>query len=108
MKRFRLLSLFLAAALVLGLASPPPARADTDGAAISVGLLAAVVGCYFLVALHDDAERYADASRDAALARAVAKADSLPLVFDAPVFSDGPAAEPPSPALAAVGVQWNF
>jgi hypothetical protein len=108
MKRLRILSLFLAVGLVLGLASPPPARADTDGAAISVGLLAAVAGCYFLVALHDDAERYADASRDAALARAAAKADSLPLVFDAPLFSDGPAAEPPAPALAAVGVQWNF
>jgi hypothetical protein len=108
MKRFRLLSLSLAAALVLGLASPPPARADTDGAAITVGLLAAVVGCYFLVALHDDAERYADASRDAALARAVAKADSLPLVFDAPVFSDPAAPDAPSPALAAVGVKWAF
>ena len=108
MKRFPLLSLALAAALVLGLAAPPPARADTDGAAITVGLLAAVAGCYFLVALHDDAERYADASRDAALARAVAKADSLPLVFDAPLFSDGPAAEPPAPALAAVGARWNF
>jgi len=112
MKRLRLLSFALSAALVLGLAAPPPARADTDGAAITVGLLAAVVGCYFLVALQDDVERYADASpsaADAALARAAAKADSLPLVFDAPLFADGPAAPAePSAAIAAVGVQWRF
>lgn len=74
----------LIVSLCLGLIPPRQARADSsDGVAISVGLLAVLVGTYCLVALRSDVERYSQAERDARIAEAVRKAEESPIILQA-------------------------
>lgn len=77
----------LVAALVWATLPAAPARAETGadsvGAAITVGLLVAVVVVYGLVSLRSDVERYTEADTEAAIARAVKQAEESPIVLQA-------------------------
>lgn len=77
----------LIAALAWATMPAAPARAesgdDSTGAAVSIGLLAAVVVVYGLVALRSDVDRYTDAGAEDAIARAAKAAEESPLVLQA-------------------------
>lgn len=77
----------LIAALAWAALPATPARAeigdDSTGAAITVGLMVAVVVVYGLVSLRSDVERYSEAGTDAAIARAAKKAEASPVVLQA-------------------------
>ena len=77
----------LIAALAWTALQATPARAeigdDSTGAAITVGLMVAVVVVYGLVSLRSDVERYSQADKDAAIARAAKKAEESPIVLQA-------------------------
>ncbi len=77
----------LIAALAWGAMPAAPARAemgdDSTGAAITVGLMAAVVVTYGLVALRSDVDRYTQADTEAAIARAAKRAEASPIVLQA-------------------------
>lgn len=77
----------LIAALVWATMPAAPARAESGdsstGAAIALGLMVAVVVVYGLVSLRSDVERYTEADTEAAIARAVQKAEESPLVLQA-------------------------
>jgi hypothetical protein len=77
----------LVAALVWATLPAAPARAETGadsvGAAITVGLLVAVVVVYGLVSLRSDVERYTEADTEAAIAHAVKQAEESPIVLQA-------------------------
>ena len=77
----------LVAALMYATGPVAPARADSGddsvGAAVTVGLMVAVVVVYGLVSLRSDVERYSQADTENAIARAVKKAEESPLVFQA-------------------------
>lgn len=84
----------LVAALVWASLPATPARAesgeDSTGAAITVGLMVAVVVVYGLVSLRSDVERYTQADVDSAIARAAKKAEESPVVLQAITESVGP------------------
>ena len=69
----------VAAALMVATVPATPARADSGdsstGAAITVGLMVAVVAVYGLVALRADVDRYTQGDVDAAIARAAQRAE---------------------------------
>ena len=77
----------LIAALVWATMPAAPARAeagdDSTGAAITVGLMVAVVVVYGLVSLRSDVERYSQADTESAIARAAKKAGESPIVLQA-------------------------
>ena len=77
----------LVAALVWAAMPAAPARAaigdDSTGAAITVGLMFAVVITYGLVALRADVERYTDAGVEDAIVRAAKAAEESPIVLQA-------------------------
>lgn len=106
----------LVAALVWAGMPAAPARAeigdDSTGAAITVGLLAAVVIVYGLVSLRSDVERYTQADTEAAIAQAVQAAEESPLVLQAltaPGELDSPAGGAPAQvAGAAIGWRVSF
>ena len=87
-------ALILAAAMMLATLPATPVQAasgdDSTGAAVTVGLLVAVVAVYGLVALRSDVERYSAADRESAIARAVKQADESPLVLQAVTVPLGP------------------
>ena len=106
----------LAAALIWATLPAAPARAesgaDSVGAAITVGLLVAVVVVYGLVSLRSDVERYTQADTEAAIARAVKQAEESPLVLQAvtvPLEQNLSDSETQSEvAGAAIGWRVNF
>jgi|GEM_PF-626850 len=108
----------LMAALLMWAALPAtPARAadvgdDSTGAAVAVGLMAAVVVVYGLVAFHADVNRYTEAEKDAALARAAQLAEESPIVLQAlttPIGLDSPGAGTQTEiAGASVSVRLRF
>lgn len=75
------------AALVWATMPATPARAesgdDSTGAAVTVGLMVAVVVVYGLVALRSDVDRYTQADTEAAIARAAKRAEASPIVLQA-------------------------
>ena len=77
----------LIAALAWATMPAAPARAeigdDSEGAAVTVGLMAAVVVVYGLVALRSDVDRYTEADVDKAIARAAKQAEASPVVLQA-------------------------
>ena len=77
----------LIAALVGATLPAAPARAesgeDSTGAAITVGLMVAVVVVYGLVALRSDVDRYTEADVEKAIARAAKQAEASPVVLQA-------------------------
>ena len=77
----------LVAALVWASLPATPARAesgeDSTGAAITVGLMVAVVVVYGLVSLRSDVERYTQADTESAIERAAKKAAESPIVLQA-------------------------
>lgn len=78
----------LAAALVWATLPAAPAQAaeagdDSMGAAITIGLMVTVVVVYGLVSLRSDVERYSQADKDNAIARAAQMAEESPLVLQA-------------------------
>lgn len=108
----RLLCPLLAAALLAAALPPAPARAggdSSDGAAVSIGLVAAVVVVYGLVALRSDVENLASATPDAsAIERAVAAAEESPLVLEAVAASSRLPSPAPSSELAGAALGWKF
>ena len=90
----------LVAALVWASLPATPARAesgeDSTGAAITVGLMVAVVVVYGLVSLRSDVERYTQADVDSAIARAAKQAEELPVVLQ-------PITEPAGPGSSGAG-----
>lgn len=87
-------ALILAAAMLLATLPATPVRAesgsDSTGAAVTVGLLVAVVAVYGLVALRSDVERYSAADREGAIVRAVKRAEESPIVLQAVTVPLGP------------------
>lgn len=81
------LAALLIAALVVATLPAAPARAesgdDSTGAAVTVGLMVAVVVVYGLVALRSDVDRYTEAEKDTVIARAAQKAAESPVVLQA-------------------------
>ena len=77
----------LIAALVCATLPAAPARGesgdDSTGAAITVGLMVAVVVVYGLVSLRSDVDRYTEAEKDTVIARAAQKAAESPVVLQA-------------------------
>lgn len=77
----------LIAALLWATLPATPAQAeagdDSTGAAITVGLMVAVVAVYGLVALRSDVDRYTDAGTQDAIARAAKIAEESPIVLQA-------------------------
>lgn len=107
------LAVLLVAALVAAAVPVQSARADnaSTGATATVGLLAVVVGVYFLVGLRSDIERYSEAERDDALARAVAKAEASPVVLEAvtaPLALGGSGETGDVVTGASIGWRWQF
>ena len=106
----------LIAAMVWATLPAAPARAETGadsvGAAVTVGLMVAVVVTYGLVALRSDVERYTDASVEDAIARATKAAEESPIVLQAvtaPVRLDSSGAGAPAEvAGAAIGWRVSF
>ena len=106
----------LIAALVWATLPAAPAYAepgdDSVGAAISVGLLVAVVVVYGLVSLRSDVERYTQADVDAAIARAAKKAEESPIVLQAitaPIGLNAPGAGTQTEiAGAGIGLRLSF
>ena len=103
----------LIAALVGATLPAAPARAesgdDSMGAAITVGLMAAVVVVYGLVALRSDVERYTQADVDQAIAQAAKKADESPIVLQAVTAPVGlPAAGGGATEVAGAAIGWRM
>ena len=106
----------LIAAMVWATLPAAPARAesgdDSAGAAIAIGLMVTVVVVYGLVALRSDVERYTEAGTDAAIARAVKKAEESPIVLQAvtvPLGMGSPGAGTQTEvAGAALGLRMSF
>jgi hypothetical protein len=106
----------LIAALVWAAMPATPARAeagdDSTGAAITVGLMVAVVVVYGLVSLRSDVERYTQADTESAIARAAKKAEASPIVLQAvtaPIGLDSPGAGAQTEvAGAAIGWRMSF
>ena len=106
----------LVAALVWASLPATPARAesgeDSTGAAITVGLMVAVVVVYGLVSLRTDVERYTQADVESAIARAAKKAEESPVVLQAITAPVGPGASgadfQTEVAGAAVGWRVSF
>ncbi|MDD2239523.1 MAG: hypothetical protein PHO14_08820 [Kiritimatiellae bacterium] len=104
------------AALILATLPAAPVRAeiggDSAGAAVTVGLLVAVVAVYGLVALRSDVERYSAAEREDAIARAVKQAEDSPLVLQAVTVplgrESGGAGAPTEVAGATIGWRVTF
>ena len=106
-------ALVLVAALVWAGLPAAPARAemgaDSTGAAVTVGLLAAVVVVYALVSLRADVERYSQADTEAAIARAVRAAEESPIVLQAvtaPLGMESSGAGNPS-QVAGASIGWR-
>ena len=106
----------LVAALVWASLPATPARAesgeDSTGAAITVGLMVAVVVVYGLVSLRSDVERYTQTDVESVIARAAKKAEESPVVLQAITESVGPASSgagfQTEVAGAAVGWRVSF
>ncbi len=106
----------LIAALAWATMPAAPARAeigdDSEGAAVTVGLMAAVVVVYGLVALRSDVDRYTAADTEAAIARAAKAAEESPLVLQAvtaPIGLGAPGAGAQTEvAGAAIGWRISF
>ena len=106
----------LAAALVWATLPASPARAesgdDSTGAAITVGLMVAVVVVYGLVALRSDVDRYTEADVEKAIARAAKQAEASPVVLQAvtaPIGLGAPGAGTQTEvAGAAIGWRISF
>ncbi len=106
----------VAAAMVWASLPAAPARAesgeDSTGAAITVGLMVAVVVVYGLVSLRSDVERYTQADVESVIARAAKKAEESPVVLQAitaPVDPGSPGAGfRTEVAGAAVGWRVSF
>ena len=104
------------AALVWAALPAAPACAesgdDSEGAAITVGLMVAVVVVYGLVSLRSDVERYTQADTEAAIVRAAKIADESPIVLRvlaAPIgLGSSGAGAPAEVAGAAVGWRMTF
>ncbi|HOO21414.1 MAG TPA: hypothetical protein PL011_08520 [Kiritimatiellia bacterium] len=102
------------AAAMIGVTVPAaPARAeiggDSTGAAVTVGLMVAVVAVYGLVALRSDVERYTAAERETAIARAVKRAEESPVVLQAvtaPMGLDSSGAGAPT-EVAGATIGWR-
>ena len=81
------LATLLIAALMVATLPAAPARAesgdDSMGAAITVGLMVAVVVVYGLVSLRSDVDRYTQADTEKAIARAAQAAEESPFVLQA-------------------------
>lgn len=106
-------AVMLTVALILATLPAAPARAeiggDSTGAAVTVGLLVAVVVVYGLVALRSDVERYSAADREDAIARAVKQAEESPLVLQAvtvPLGLDSGGGGAPT-EVAGVTIGWR-
>ena len=97
----------LAAALVGATMPAAPARAETGsdsvGAAVTAGLMIAIVATYGLVTLRSDVERYSEADVEDAIARAAKAAETAPVRLD----SAGNAT-PAEVAGAAIGWRVTF
>ena len=106
----------VAAAMVWASLPAAPARAesgeDSTGAAITVGLMVAVVVVYGLVTLRSDVERYSEADVQDAIARAAQAAEESPIVLQAvtaPVRLESAGnAAPAEVAGAAIGWRVTF
>jgi hypothetical protein len=106
----------LIAALVWATLPATPARAETGddsmGAAITVGLMVTVLVVYGLVALRSDVDRYTEADKEGALARAAKLAEESPIVLQAvtaPIGLNGPGAGTQTEvAGAAIGWRMTF
>lgn len=106
----------LAAALVWATMPAAPARAETGsdsvGAAVTAGLMIAIVATYGLVTLRSDVERYSEADVEDAIARAAKAAEESPIVLQAvtaPVRLDSAGnATPAEVAGAAIGWRVTF
>ena len=103
----------LAAAMIGATMPAAPARAeiggDSTGAAVTVGLMVAVVAVYGLVALRSDMERYTAAERETAIARAVKRAEESPVVLQAvtaPMGLDSSGAGAPT-EVAGATIGWR-
>lgn len=104
----------VAAALIIATVSATPARADvgdsSTGAAITVGLMAAVVVVYGLVALRADVEHYTQRDVDATIARAARQVEESPIVFQAvtaPVALGGSGAPSSGTEIAGAAIGWR-
>ena len=97
----------LVAALVGATMPAAPARAETGsdsvGAAVTAGLMIAIVATYGLVTLRSDVERYSEADVEDAIARAAKAAVTAPVRLD----SAGNAT-PAEVAGAAIGWRVTF
>ena len=110
------MAVMLVAALVWATWPAPSARAeageDSTGAAITVGLMVAVVVVYGLVSLRSDVERYTQADMEKAIAHAAKKAEESPIVLQAitaPIGLNSPGAGTQTEiAGAAVGLRLSF
>lgn len=106
----------LVAALLWAALPAAPARAesgdDSVGAAVTVGLMLAIVTVYGLVSLRSDVERYTQADTEAAIERAAKAAEESPVVLQAitaPVRLGSQGAEAQTEvAGAAVGWRVTF
>ena len=103
----------LIAALVWATLPATPARAeagdDSTGAAITVGLMVAVVVVYGLVALRSDVDRYTDAGAADAVARAAKIAEESPIVLQAvtaPIGLNSQGAGAPA-EVAGASIGWR-
>ncbi|MDR0993186.1 MAG: hypothetical protein LBN38_01250 [Verrucomicrobiota bacterium] len=80
------IALLLMVALVWAwMPATPVAASDntTTGAAVTIGLVGAVVVVYALISLRSDVERYSQADLDATMERAAKAAEESPLVLQA-------------------------
>ena len=104
----------LAAALVWATLPASPARAesgdDSTGAAITVGLMVAVVVVYGLVSLRSDVDRYTEADVDKAIARAAKQAEASPVVLQAVTapIGLGPAGGSSGTEIAGASIGWRM
>ena len=107
----------LVAALIWAAVPAMPALAgdtgdDSTGAAITVGLMVAVVAVYGLVSLRSDVDRYTEAEKDTVIARAAQKAAESPVVLQAvtaPIGLGAPGSGTQTEvAGAAIGWRVNF
>ena len=106
----------LGAALVWATMPAAPARAETGddsiGAAVTAGLMIAIVATYGLITLRSDVERYSAADVEDAIARAAKAAEESPVVLQAvtaPLSLDSAGhAAPAEVAGAAIGWRVTF
>lgn len=105
----------VAAALMVATVPATPARADSGdsstGAAITVGLMVAVVAVYGLVALRADVDRYTQGDVDAAIARAAQRAEESPIVLQAvtaPMALEGTDGAGGGTEIAGATVGWRL